>query len=79
MASLTLKNIPPDLHRKLKARAAEHGRSLNSEAVAALRLHVCAQPIDVETFLARVRRLRKGISVRVDDDTIRRFKNEGRM
>lgn len=79
MASLTLKNIPPDLHRKLKAQAAEHGRSLNSEAIAALRVATAGRPVDVEAFLARVRRLRKGLSVRVDDETIRRFKNEGRM
>jgi len=79
MASLTLKNIPADLHKKLKARAAEHGRSLNSEAIAALRVATAGRPVDVEAFLGRVRRLRKGLSVRVDDETIRRFKNEGRM
>jgi plasmid stability protein len=79
MASLTLKNIPPDLHKKLKAQAAEHGRSLNREAIAALRVATAGRPVDVEAFLARIRRLRKGLSVRVDDETIRRFKNEGRM
>ncbi len=78
MASLTLKNIPPDLHRKLKRRAAEHGRSLNSEAIAALREATAGQRVDVEAFLARARKLREGILVRLDDDTIRRFKNEGR-
>jgi len=29
MASITLKNIPADLHRELKKRAEEHHRSLN--------------------------------------------------
>jgi len=79
MASLTLKNIPPDLHRKLKAQAAEHGRSLNSEAIAALRVATAGQRVDVEAFIARARRLRKGIKAWADDETIRRFKNEGRM
>lgn len=88
MASLTLKNIPPDLHKMLKKRAAEHGRSLNSEAIAALRVATAGRPvdveatagqrIDVEALIAQARKLREGILVRLDDDTIRRFKNEGR-
>ena len=61
MASLTLKNVPPDLHRKLKRRAAEHGRSLNSEAIAALREATAGERIDVEAFLRRVRKLRAGV------------------
>ncbi len=79
MASLTLKNIPSDLHRRLRARAAEHGRSLNSEAIAALREATAGRRIDAKSFLARVRRLRKGLKVWADDETIRRFRNEGRM
>lgn len=34
MATITLKNIPADLHRKLKKRAEEHHRSLNKEIIA---------------------------------------------
>ena len=34
MATITLKNIPADLHRKLKKRAEEHHRSLNQEIIA---------------------------------------------
>ena len=37
MASITLKNIPADLHRELKKRAAEHHRSLNGEILATLK------------------------------------------
>ncbi|MFI5180740.1 MAG: toxin-antitoxin system HicB family antitoxin [Thermoanaerobaculia bacterium] len=78
MVSLTLKNIPPDLHRKLKAQAAKHGRSLNKEAIMALREATAGQPVDVEAVIARARKLRERISVRLDDETLRRFKNEGR-
>jgi len=35
-ASLTLKNIPPGLHRVLKAQAKRHKRSLNQEAILCL-------------------------------------------
>ena len=34
MATITLKNIPADLHRDLKKRAEEHHRSLNKEIIA---------------------------------------------
>jgi predicted nucleic acid-binding protein len=37
MASITLKNIPADLHRELKKRAEENHRSLNGEIIAALK------------------------------------------
>ncbi|HSN92996.1 MAG TPA: YmdB family metallophosphoesterase, partial [Anaeromyxobacteraceae bacterium] len=37
MPTLTLKGLPADVHRRLKARAARHGRSLNVEAIACLR------------------------------------------
>jgi plasmid stability protein len=36
MASITLKNIPADLHRELKKRAEEDHRSLNKEIIATL-------------------------------------------
>jgi antitoxin FitA len=29
MAHIQIRNVPPDLHRKLKARAAEHGLTLS--------------------------------------------------
>ncbi|MCX6879907.1 MAG: hypothetical protein NTW21_39800 [Verrucomicrobia bacterium] len=34
--TLTLKNIPPHLHRTLKAQAKRHKRSLNQEAILCL-------------------------------------------
>ncbi|PYL18920.1 MAG: plasmid stability protein [Verrucomicrobia bacterium] len=37
MPTITLKNIPDDLHRELKKRAEEHHRSLNKEVIATLK------------------------------------------
>lgn len=37
MASITIKNLPPELHQKLKAMAKREGRSLNREIVRRLR------------------------------------------
>ena len=36
MATLTLKNVPDDLHRRLKERARTNHRSLNREAIRVL-------------------------------------------
>lgn len=36
MATLTLKNVPDDLYKRLKEQAAAHRRSLNQEAIAQL-------------------------------------------
>jgi len=37
VATITLQNIPAELHRELKKRAEEHHRSLNCEILAALK------------------------------------------
>ena len=37
MTTITLKNIPAELHRELKKRAEENHRSLNKEIIATLR------------------------------------------
>lgn len=36
MPTITLKNLPPKLHRALKGRAQAHHRSLNKEVIATL-------------------------------------------
>lgn len=36
MATLTIRNVPEDLHRALKKRAKQNRRSLNQEAIAEL-------------------------------------------
>lgn len=40
MATLTLKNVPDDLYRRLKARAEQNHRSLNREAIRCLEASV---------------------------------------
>ena len=52
MATLTLKNIPDDLHRRLLERAAHNRRSLDAEALACLE---AALTEETETLLARIR------------------------
>jgi len=58
MATITLKNIPDDLHHRLKERAARHRRSLNGEILATLETAVRSEPVDPRSFIARIRDLR---------------------
>jgi plasmid stability protein len=80
MATITLKNIPTDLHRKLKKRAEEHHRSLNKEIIATLKSAtgetIRLDPTKLEESVRRARSLfRRAIAVRQID----RWKREGRL
>lgn len=80
MATLTIKNIPEGVVRRLKARAAQHRRSLNSEVIHVLDSTTRATPIDVEEELARIR-ARRPIpeSVRITQRQLNAWKSAGRM
>ena len=79
MATLTIKNIPDELHEQLKQRAAQHRRSLNSEVIVCLEQVLGRAPLDPTAFLARVRARRQTMSrVYVTDEDLRAAKNEGR-
>jgi plasmid stability protein len=67
MPSLTLKNIPPAVHLRLKRRAARSRRSLSQEAIACLEHAVMAEPVPVDELLATARRLRRGVRGRIGE------------
>ena len=58
MITLTIKGISKEAHRELKKRAATHGRSLNTEAIAVLEASVRSQPVDAGALIARARAVR---------------------
>ena len=79
MANLSLKNVPADLHRKLKQRAREHHRSLNGEIIASLQEAVAPQRFDAEEAARRLRGLRARYRGRPPSDReVAAFKAEGR-
>jgi len=53
MPNLQIRNVPEDVHRRLKARAAREGRSLSEFALAELRKSL-ERPTDAE-LMERVR------------------------
>lgn len=54
MATIQIRNVPPELHRKLKARAAESGRSLSDYLLDELR--AVAQRPTIKEWLDEVSR-----------------------
>ncbi len=59
--SLTLKNIPDSVYEQLKAAAAMHRRSLNSEAIVCLEAVLLPQRVAPNERLARARALRTSL------------------
>ncbi len=79
MPTLTIKNIPERLARRLKQGAAQHRRSVNSEAIACLERVLTCTRVDPEEYLARVRAARARLTnIYVTEKDLREAKNWGR-
>lgn len=79
MPSITLKNVPPELHERLKKSAASNRRSLNNEILVCLERAFLPGPIDVAVTLERARKLRELSSTYIiDDEEFNQLKSEGR-
>ena len=79
MPTLTLKSLPDTLYHQLKARAAAHRRSLNSEILVCLEQAVSAPTVDAAATLARVDALRARLRVPpVTDDLLAAARATGR-
>jgi antitoxin FitA len=71
--SITLKNIPDAIYERLKASAAQHRRSLNSEAI------VCLEAVLSPTALNNMERLHRARALRAAlPELADHFKAEGR-
>ena len=78
MVSLTLKDIPPELHRRLRSRAQATGRSLNKEILACLEQITSPRRLKIPDYLSRVERVRDGIDFEVTLDEIQKAIDAGR-
>ena len=79
MATITLKNIPADLHRELKRRAEEHHRSLNREILATLKsVTAKTHRLDVEALIREARAARAKFRRQISDAEINAWKRAGR-
>lgn len=65
VAILTIRNVPDELHERLKARAKERRRSLNGEAIECLRLGLATGTgSGADELLARARAHRERLAKR---------------
>lgn len=78
MATLTLKNVPDEVLVRLKAQAARHRRSMNSEAIRCLEHAVASEWVDEDQLLAELSALRERAGVYVTKLDIRTSIESGR-
>lgn len=66
MATITVRDLPDDVYERLKTRAAEHRRCLNSEVIWCLECQ-CGRPqVDLDFWLPRVKALRERVNLRIE-------------
>ena len=76
--NVTVKNIPPELHKDLKASAARHRRSLNREIIALLEERLKPRKRTPDEVLAAVGVLREKLKgVHISEEMIDSAKKEG--
>jgi hypothetical protein len=78
MLTLTLKNIPKDLHLRLKASAQNNRRSLNSEILVRLESDFTAPPVDREVHAGRLRAFTARLP-RIEHRKIDPYKRQGQL
>jgi plasmid stability protein len=80
LATLTIKNLPDALYAQLKARAAQHRRSINSEAILAVERALTEAPRgDPANLLATLRRGRARLKgLYLTDKELRAARESGR-
>lgn len=77
MLNLTLKNVPPQLHARLKASAQANRRSLNREILARLEAELDAPSVDVAAELRALEDFVTSLP-RVDHGHVARYRGTGR-
>jgi plasmid stability protein len=82
MSSITLRDIPPELHKRLKESAERNRRSLNAEILSVLEYAVPSGRPSNEEILARAdasRARSRELGITFTDEEITRYKNMGRL
>lgn len=78
MNTITIKDIPLAVHRRLKSRAKEHGRSLNKEVIYTLESSLHSERIDTATIKTHAKAVREIMDVYLTPDDLNELKSAGR-
>jgi antitoxin FitA len=80
MHTITVKNIPDEIYKKLKHSAESSHRSINKEIIACIERTVGSQQVNPDLRLANARTLRKKtVSHPINDNEFIQAKNTGRL
>jgi plasmid stability protein len=81
MASITIKNIDPELYERLKQQAAQHRRSINNEAIVCIERSWLQYPLPAaEEWIKEGREMRESVTQYViSDEELDCAKREGRL
>ncbi len=74
MPNITLKDVPEELHRRLKEQAERHRRSMNSEAIWILERALQSTRRDADTIIAEAEALNRSVDVDFDPALIEKEK-----
>lgn len=77
MASVTIKNIPETLLKKLRTQAKNNHRSINGEIMHIIQGQL-EDTFDVQEILKHAERIRSRVKMPLTDEELSRIKNEGR-
>ena len=77
MATITLKNIPEDLHLRLRESAVRHHRSLNKEIIAQLEASLTERGRETDELLAELDALHRKLPA-IDHGLVDDLKRQGR-
>jgi len=78
MSVITLKDVPPSVHRALKVRARNHGRSLNKEIITTLTETLHATRVEATAIGQHARAVRETMTVYLTPQDLTVMKRAGR-
>ncbi len=76
--NITVKDVPQDLHHRLRSAAHRSGRSLNKLILFTLEQSVSPTRVDRAALLSRIRRRRDGMEAWLEDEALRSAIQGGR-
>lgn len=79
MSTITIKDVPPAVHRSLKSRAQAHGRSLNKEIIVTLESVLHGAIIDAKAVGEHARAVRETMGVYLTQKDLTALKQAGRQ
>ncbi len=77
MATVTVKNIPDDLYQKLKRKAEQQRRSINSEIIFCLEQTLNPQVVSAGKLLAKAKAVREKADIYVTEKELQKLKRNG--